>query len=46
MVVEESVIEDARVENPAEAKIAKDVEDALAVFDAVGVGKFMGMALW
>jgi len=45
LVVEESVIEDARVENPAEAKIVKDLEDALAVFDAVGVCKFMGMAL-
>ncbi|RLB98630.1 MAG: aldehyde ferredoxin oxidoreductase, partial [Deltaproteobacteria bacterium] len=45
LVVEESVIEDARVENPAEAKIVKDLEDALTVFDAVGVCKFMGMAL-
>jgi aldehyde:ferredoxin oxidoreductase len=45
LVVEESVIEDARVENPAEAKIVKDLEDALSVFDAVGVCKFMGMAL-
>ena len=45
LVVEESVIEDARVENPEEAKIVKDLEDALSVFDAVGVCKFMGMAL-
>ena len=45
LVVEESVIEDARVENPEETKIVKDLEDALAVFDAVGVCKFMGMAL-
>lgn len=45
LVVEDSIIEDARVENPAEAKVVKDLEDALAVFDAVGVCKFMGMAL-
>ncbi len=45
LVVENSVIEDARVENPEEAKIVKDLEDALTVFDAVGVCKFMGMAL-
>ncbi len=45
LIVEESTIEDATVENPAEAKVVKDLEDALGVFDAVGACKFMGMAL-
>lgn len=44
-VVEDSRIEDPTVENPAEAKIVKDLEDALTVFDCVGTCKFMGMAL-
>jgi len=33
------------VENPAEAKVVKDLEDALTVFDCVVTCKFMGMAL-
>lgn len=45
LIVEESMIEDPMVENPAEAKVVKDLEDALTVFDAVGACKFMGMAL-
>ena len=45
LIVEESTIEDAMVENPAEAKVVKELEDALTVFDAVGACKFMGMAL-
>jgi aldehyde:ferredoxin oxidoreductase len=45
LIVEESTIEDAMVENPAEARVVKDMEDALTVFDAVGCCKFMGMAL-
>ena len=45
LCVEESKIEDALVENPAEAKVVKDLEDALTVFDCVGTCKFMGMAL-
>ncbi len=45
LIVEESTIEDTTVENPAEAKVVKDLEDALGVFDAVGACKFMGMAL-
>jgi aldehyde:ferredoxin oxidoreductase len=45
LIVEESTIEDAQKENPAEAKVVKDMEDALTVFDAVGACKFMGMAL-
>lgn len=45
LIVEESTIEDAMVENPAEARVVKELEDALTVFDAVGACKFMGMAL-
>jgi len=45
LIVEESTIEDAMVENPAEAKVVKDLEDALTIFDAIGCCKFMGMAL-
>ena len=45
MCVEDSRIEDSMVENPAEAKVVKDLEDALTVFDCVGTCKFMGMAL-
>ena len=45
LIVEESTIEDAMVENPAEARVVKDMEDALTVFDSIGCCKFMGMAL-
>ena len=45
LIVEESTIEDAMVENPAEAKVVRDMEDALTVFDSVGCCKFMAMAL-
>jgi aldehyde:ferredoxin oxidoreductase len=45
LIVGESTIEDSLVENPKEAKVVKDLEDALTVFDAVGACKFMGMAL-
>lgn len=45
LIVEESTIENAQVEKPAEAKVVKDLEDALTVLDAVGACKFMGMAL-
>ena len=45
MCVEDSRIEDSLVEDPAEAKVVKDLEDALTVFDCVGTCKFMGMAL-
>ncbi|MBI4774494.1 MAG: aldehyde ferredoxin oxidoreductase family protein [Deltaproteobacteria bacterium] len=45
LIVEESTIEDPLVENPAEAKVVKGLEDALTVFDSVGACKFMGMAL-
>ena len=45
LCVEDSRIEDWMVENPAEAKVVKDLEDALTVFDCAGTCKFMGMAL-
>lgn len=45
LVVEQSAIEDPTVENPSEALVVKDLEDALTVFDCVGCCKFMGMAL-
>jgi aldehyde:ferredoxin oxidoreductase len=45
LIVEESAIQDARIENPAEAKVVKEMEDALTVFDSVGCCKFLGMAL-
>ncbi len=45
LIVPESTIEDPMVENPKEAKVVKDLEDALTVFDAIGACKFMGMAL-
>lgn len=45
LIVEESTIEDPTVENPAEARVVKDLEDALTTFDALGACKFMGMAL-
>ena len=46
LIVDESTIEDPTMENPAEAIVVKDMEDALTVFDAVGCCKFMGMALF
>jgi len=45
LIVDESTIQDPAVENPSEAKVVKDLEDALTVFDSVGCCKFMGMAL-
>jgi aldehyde:ferredoxin oxidoreductase len=45
LIVGESTINNALVENPAEAMVVKNLEDALTVFDAVGACKFMGMAL-
>ncbi|MBT9141005.1 MAG: hypothetical protein DDT30_01591 [Dehalococcoidia bacterium] len=45
LIVEESKIEDPLVENPAETRVVKDLEDANTVFDAMGTCKFMGMAL-
>jgi aldehyde:ferredoxin oxidoreductase len=45
LVVEDSTIRDPFVANPEEAKVLVDMEDALAVFDAVGGCKFMGIML-
>lgn len=45
LIVEQSTIKDASVENPEEANVVKSLEDALTVFDAVGACKFMAMAL-
>jgi aldehyde:ferredoxin oxidoreductase len=45
LCVEESGIADPLTENPAEAKVVKDLEDALTVFDCAGTCKFMGMTL-
>jgi aldehyde:ferredoxin oxidoreductase len=45
LVVEDSTIRDPLVANPQEAKVLVDMENALAVFDAVGGCKFMGIML-
>ncbi|MBW2169469.1 MAG: aldehyde ferredoxin oxidoreductase C-terminal domain-containing protein, partial [Deltaproteobacteria bacterium] len=45
LVVDESEIEDPLKENPGEAKVVKEMEDALTVFDAAGCCKFMGLTL-
>jgi len=45
LMVEESKIVDPFTANPKEAKVVKDLEDALAIFDANGGCKYMGMSL-
>jgi aldehyde:ferredoxin oxidoreductase len=45
LIIEESDIGDVLQEIPQTAKIVKDMEDALAVLDAVGGCKFMGIVL-
>lgn len=45
LCVEDSKIEDPLIEDPREALIVKNLEDANTVFDAMGTCKFMGMAL-
>ena len=45
LVVENSTIRDPFVADPQEAKVLADMENALAVFDAVGGCKFMGIML-
>ncbi len=45
LIVDNSNIKDVLVEDPEEALVVKDLEDALTAFDALGVCKFMGMAL-
>ncbi|MGD8856728.1 MAG: aldehyde ferredoxin oxidoreductase family protein [Chloroflexota bacterium] len=45
LLVEESSIKDPFVADPDEVKVLADLEDALAVLDAVGGCKFMGILL-
>jgi aldehyde:ferredoxin oxidoreductase len=45
LITEESDLGDLLVELPKTAKLVKDLEDALAVFDAIGGCKFMGIVL-
>jgi aldehyde:ferredoxin oxidoreductase len=45
LVVDESRIRDPLVADPKEARVVKDLEDALTIFDCVGACKFMGMGL-
>ncbi|MBN1685182.1 MAG: aldehyde ferredoxin oxidoreductase family protein [Spirochaetales bacterium] len=45
LVIDDSEIADPLEENPEEAHVVKELEDALAVFDSAGSCKFMGMAL-
>jgi aldehyde:ferredoxin oxidoreductase len=45
LIIEESEIQDPLQEKPEEAKVVKELEDALTVFDAAGCCKFMGLAL-
>ena len=45
LIIDDSEIRDPLEENPDEARIVKELEDALAVFDSAGSCKFMGMAL-
>ncbi|MFC1670437.1 aldehyde ferredoxin oxidoreductase family protein [Spirochaetota bacterium] len=45
LVIDDSEIEDPLVEKGEETKVVKELEDAMAVFDAAGACKFMGLAL-
>lgn len=45
LLVDESRVKDPLVADPSEVKVAKDLEDALTVFDCIGACKFMGMSL-
>jgi len=45
LIVEESEIKDPFVADPAEVKVAVDLEDMLTTFDCVGACKFMGLCL-
>jgi aldehyde:ferredoxin oxidoreductase len=45
LLVEDSSIRDPFVANPQETKVVVDLEDALAVLDALGGCKFMGILL-
>ncbi|MFW9915038.1 MAG: aldehyde ferredoxin oxidoreductase family protein [Candidatus Thorarchaeota archaeon] len=45
LIVEDVELGDELEENPEEARVCKDFEDAFSVFDAIGGCKFMGMVL-
>lgn len=45
LIIEESKIKDVLKEDPAEAKVVKDLEDALTAVDCSGACKFMGLCL-
>jgi len=45
LIIEESKIKDVLKEDPAEAKVVKDLEEALTTIDAAGACKFMGLCL-
>lgn len=45
LLVDDSKIADVFTANPKEAKVLKDLEDALTVFDCIGGCKFMGFLL-
>jgi aldehyde:ferredoxin oxidoreductase len=45
LIVEDSSIRDPFVANPEEARVVVDMENALAVLDAIGGCKFMGILL-
>jgi aldehyde:ferredoxin oxidoreductase len=45
LIIDDSTIADPTVENPAEAKVVRDLEDTLTTFDCLGLCKFMGMPL-
>jgi aldehyde:ferredoxin oxidoreductase len=45
LVVEDSEIADPLKENPEDARVVKEMEDALTVFDAAGCCKFMALTL-
>ena len=45
LIIEDSKIKDVFKEDPAEAKVVKDLEEALTAIDAAGACKFMGLCL-
>ncbi|MFX0205047.1 MAG: aldehyde ferredoxin oxidoreductase family protein [Candidatus Hodarchaeota archaeon] len=45
LIVDDAEISDILQENPEEARLVKEFEDAFGVFDAIGGCKFMGMVL-
>jgi aldehyde:ferredoxin oxidoreductase len=45
LVVDDSKIDDVYVPKPKDAKVLRDLEDALTMFDVTGTCKFMGLML-